>query len=111
MSQPNPWSRAAGPLVLALVVVLALLLGQRAGAQSGGGPKWEYRVFPMNPADYNDTEDYKEILEANGKDALRAEAPFQQHVLEHLGEEGWELVQLERPRPNLVHFVLKRPLR
>jgi hypothetical protein len=65
----------------------------------------------MNPADYNGAADYREILEENGKDALRADAPFQEHVLKHLGEEGWELVQLERPRPNLVHFVLKRPRR
>lgn len=108
MSRPT-WSRAAWPLVLALVAVLALLLGQRAGAQSAGGTKWEYRVFPMNPADYNDAEDYKEILLEAGKDAVRAEAPFQEHVLKHLGEEGWELVQLERPRPNLVHLILKRP--
>ncbi len=68
MSHGTPSARAAWSLVLALLVFIALLVQQRASAQSGR-LKWEYRVFPMNPADYNDTEDYKEILELHSKDA------------------------------------------
>jgi hypothetical protein len=103
-------SRAAWPLVLVLMAFLAVLAVRPVGAQSsGGGPRWEYRVFAMNPGDYGTTEDYKEILAQHGNDATKADAPFQEHVLKYLGEEGWELVALERPRPNLVHFVLKRP--
>lgn len=102
----------AWPLTL-LVAVAALtsaLLARPAGAQ-GASRGWEHRVFRMDPADYADKADYREILRANNNDGLRAEAAFQQHVLSFLGGEGWELVQVERPRPNLVYFYLKRPAR
>lgn len=99
---------------LALVVAAAALassfVARPAGAQSA--PRgWEYRVFRVDPADYSDKADYREILRANNNDGLRAEAPFQEHVLSYLGREGWELVQVERPRPGLVYFYMKRPAR
>jgi hypothetical protein len=73
------------------------------------GARWEYQVFRLDPADYADMDDWKEILAENGNDWLRAEAPFHTHVLQSLGQDGWELVDVERPRANLVHFYLKRP--
>lgn len=97
-------------LVVALAALTSTFLVRPAGAQ--GAPRgWEYRVFRMDPADYADKADYREVLRLNNGDALRAEPDFHQHVLTVLGQEGWELVQMERARPNLVYFYLKRPAR
>ncbi|MCO5171934.1 MAG: hypothetical protein M9894_37010 [Planctomycetes bacterium] len=106
----NARALVAWPLFVALGAVLLLLVGRPAGAQ--GAPRgWEHRVFRMDPADYRDKADYLEIVRANNNDHLRAEPDFYQHVLQVLGRDGWELVQVERPRASLVYFYLKRPVR
>ncbi|MBX3468935.1 MAG: hypothetical protein KF878_18855 [Planctomycetes bacterium] len=106
----TPRALAAWPLLAALAVALLLLPWRPAGAQ--GAPRaWEHRVFRMDPVDYRDKADYLEILRANNNDPQRAEPDFHQHVLHVLGREGWELVQMDRARPNLVYFYLKRPAR
>lgn len=97
-------------LVVAVAAIGLLPFARPAGAQ-GAPREWEYRVFRLDPADYNDKADYREILRANNSDPLRAESDFHQHVLTVLGREGWELVQVERVRANLVFFYLKRPAR
>lgn len=101
----------AWPLTLvAAVAALTLALVRPVGAQAA--PRgWEHRVFRMDPTDYADKADYLEILRANGQNPLRAEPDFHQHVLTTLGRDGWELVQMERARANLVYFYLKRPTR
>ncbi len=98
-------------LVVALAALGLALLVRPAGAQGAPVRRWEYRVFRMDPADYGDKADYREILRANNDDPLRADPDFHQHVLSFLGGEGWELVSIERPRANLVYFYLKRPAR
>lgn len=105
-------SRAAVPLAL----LAGLLLGGallRAEAQPPPPPAtvWEYKVLRVDPADYNGKEDYEQIKAQHGGDATRADAPFQQHVLTWMGKEGWELVAIERLRPNLPQYVFKRPAR
>lgn len=104
-------SRAAVPLAL----LAGLLLGGallRAEAQPPPPQTvWEYRVFRVDPAEYSGKEDYEAIKAQHGGDPARADAPFQQHVLGWLGKEGWELVSVERLRPNLPQYILKRPAR
>lgn len=68
--------------------------------------QWEYRVFQMDPAEYSDKSDYRAILAREG--ARKAESVFSQHVLKHLGKQGWELVSLERLRTNVMYFYMKR---
>ena len=103
-------SRAAWPLAFVLVALLAFAAVGPAGAQGTGG-RWEHRVFRVDPADYEDKADWRTILQQNGNDPFRAESAFHEHILTHLGEERWELVQMERVRPNLVYFYLRRPAR
>ena len=68
-----------------------------------------FLVFRLNPVDYQDKADYQRILEEHDKDGLKADSAFQEYVLNHLGEQGWELVGFER-RPGQVNYYLKRPL-
>lgn len=98
-------------LVVAIAALASTLLVVRPAGAQGAPRGWEYRVFRMDPVDYDDKADYREILRANNNDPLRAEPDFHQHVLVVLGRDGWELVQMERVRPNLVYFYLKRPAR
>ena len=41
----------------------------------------------------------------------RFESVFFQRVLEHLGQEGWELITLERRQQGIVYLYLKRAAR
>jgi hypothetical protein len=112
-TEARSWSRAAWPLALVLLAaaLLSLAASRPAGAQGAGAGRWEYNVFRVDPADYADKADWREILARNNGDGLRAEPDFHQHILRHLGEERWELVQMERVRPSLVYLYLKRPAR
>lgn len=105
------WSRAAWPLAFVLVALIGLAAVRPAGAPGAGAGRWEHRVFRVDPADYDDKADWRAILQQSGNDAFRAESAFHEHILQHLGEERWELVQMERVRPNLVYMYMKRPAR
>jgi hypothetical protein len=92
------------------LVTLGLALGAAwrapvAQAQSQRG--WDYLVFQLDPEDYSDKQDYRALLEREGP--RRVEAAFFEHVLDHLGKEGWELVTHERRGANLVYLYLRRP--
>lgn len=100
--------------ILALVLVTALISSLAAWsvrpvvAQDAGyrGLKWEYRVFSMDPADYSNKSDYKEILAREGM--RKVDAVFREYVLNHLGGEGWELISVEPRAKNLFYFNMKR---
>ena len=73
------------------------------------GQKWEYRVFRMDPAEYNEKSDYKALLQREGM--RKVESVFREYVLNHLGGDGWELISVEQRAKNLVYFYMKRPKR
>ncbi|RMG18774.1 MAG: hypothetical protein D6731_01265 [Planctomycetota bacterium] len=89
--------------------LLAFALGGTppAGAQQRSRPTWEYRVFVLDAEDFRDKADYREILRRHG--SRKAEAAFREHVLNHLGPEGWELVQVEPRSAGLAYLYLRRP--
>lgn len=91
------------------VAVGALGLGIARGQGAPAPAPFEYRLFRMDPQDYAGKADYEEIKRKHGGDGLRTDAEFQEYVLNTLAKEGWELQLLERPRPNLVHYYLRRP--
>ncbi len=97
-------------LAAAALLALGLALGaawRAPTAQAQGRRGWEYRVFRLDPQDYTDKQDYQAILKRDGARAV--EASFYEHVLQHLGQDGWELVTLERKGQSLVYLYLKRP--
>ncbi len=98
-------------LLVALLLGVHLLLGGgRAEAQSRWSPRWEYRVFRLDYLEYKDKADYTQLLRREGPRGV--ESAFHEHVLGHLGKEGWEFVMLlERKDSNQVYFYLKRPAR
>ena len=91
-----------------LAAGLALGLAWRTPASAQAVRGWDYRVFRLDPVDYNDKADYQAILQRDGPRA--AEASFYEHVLDHLGKEGWDLVTVERRGQSLVYLYLRRPL-
>lgn len=101
-----------GGALLGLFLALALnaASAQQQDESAWRGQRWEYRVFRMNAVDYEDKADYQQILKENDKDPTKADAAFQEHVLNWLGEQGWELIGIERRHANQLHYYLKRPL-
>lgn len=96
-------------LIGVALVVLGAALGQPAAAQQARAVQWEYRCFRLDPKDYEDKDDYRQILKKFGRSG--AEAAFYERVLDFLGKEGWELVNVERRTPNVAYLYLKRRLR
>ena len=109
--RPSPL-RAAAPWFAALALAACAWLPgapwRLSPAQAAPPTQqvWEYRVFRMAPADYQNKADYLAIKRKAGKGV---EAAFTEHVLNYLGKEGWELVQAERRNPNLLYLYLRRP--
>jgi hypothetical protein len=91
------------------VAVGALGLGIARGQGTPPPAPFEYRLFRMDPQEYAGKSDYEEIRKKHGGDGLKTDCEFQEYVLNTLAKEGWELQLMERPRPNLVHFYLRRP--
>lgn len=111
-------NRTQRALLLAVGLLAGLLGAQWLGparaqqdAQAWRGARWEYRVFPMRSADYEDKRDYREILAEHKGDGRAADSAFQEHVLNYLGQEGWELVGIERRFADQLHLYMKRPQR
>ena len=100
---------AACTLALALLGAGALLGYRPAAAQQQSAPVWEYQVFRMDPVDYQDKADYKQVLAQHGPRG--ADAAFKEHVLTYLGKEGWELVTIEKRAGSLLYLYLKRRAR
>ena len=72
---------AAGALALALFCAGALWAHRPAVAQQANQDVWEYRVFRMDPVDYQDKQDYKAILDKEGPRAGdAAPADFEMRV-------------------------------
>ena len=100
-------------LLSALLFGLALLafgslVSRPAAAQQAKVVQWEYRCFRLDPKDYEDKEDYKQIFKKFGRRG--AEAAFYERVLDYMGKEGWELVNVERRTPAVAYLYLKRRL-
>jgi len=91
------------------VAVGALGLGIARGQGAPPPATYEYRLFRMDPQEYAGKSDYEEIRRKHGGDGLKTEAEFQEYVLNSLAKEGWELQLMERPRPSLIHYYLRRP--
>lgn len=97
---------------IATAVLLAFLLGGAFAQEKEAPPApYEYRVFLMNFPDYKDKDDWAEFKERNGGNEMKADAEFKGHVLNHLAKEGWELVQVLSPKPEVAQFYLRRPRR
>jgi hypothetical protein len=99
--------KLALPLAL---IALAFSLGGMlppVTAQARSEAPWEYRVFRLDPADYTDKADYKLILQREGPRG--ADSAFREHVLNHLGRDRWELVQVGKQTKALTYLYLKRP--
>ena len=96
---------------LLLIVLVALILSApRPSATAQDAPRkqagWQYRVFRLDPVDYQDKQDYEAILAKEG--ARNVDAAFQEHVLNYLGKDGWDLVQVEQVNKTLRYLYLKR---
>ena len=103
-------ARGGAFVAFALGVALgALGLGIARGQPPPPPATWEYRLFRMDPQEYAGKSDYEEIKRKHGGDGLKTEAEFQEYVLNTLAKAGWELQLMERPRPSLIHFYLRRP--
>ena len=90
-------------------IALALSLGnltRPAAAQAQSRPSWEHRVMRLEPSEYTDKADYKQILQREGP--RKVDAAFREHVLNHMGKDGWQLVQVEQRSKNLTYLYLKR---
>jgi len=103
------WTLGALLAAAALAGFLLLLRPVDPAAAQARATGWEYDVFLIDPADYNDKADYQAILQREGP--RRAESEFLEHVLDHLGRDGWELVALERRAQTTLYLYLKRPAR
>ena len=95
-------------LAAAALFLLGSLVSRPAAAQQAQASKWEYRCFRLDPKDYEDKEDYKQIYKKFGRRG--AEAAFYERVLDFMGKEGWELVSVERRTPAVAYLYLKRRL-
>ncbi|HBP16338.1 MAG TPA: hypothetical protein DEA08_00915 [Planctomycetes bacterium] len=95
-------------LVGAALFALGSVVSQPAAAQQARVTQWEYRCFRLDPKDYEDKEDYKQIYKKVGRRG--AEAAFYERVLDYMGKDGWELVSVERRTPAVVYLYLKRRL-
>ena len=99
-------------LLCAFVLALGAPTPGPVSAQDAKDPKhwtgqtWEYRVFRLDEKDYRDKSDYQAILRSEGRRG--AEAVFYERVLTYLGEEGWDLVSVERRSPDTAYLYLKR---
>ena len=104
-------STALLPALLAGAALFALgsAVSQPAAAQQAKVAQWEYRCFRLDPKEYEDKEDYRQILKKFGRGG--AEAAFYERVLDYLGKEGWELVSVERRTPRIAYLYLKRRVR
>jgi hypothetical protein len=96
------------------------LLGTRAVVAQSDSPRsgWEYKVFLVDGRDFQDKDDWKQILEKAGGNAFKADADFKEYILNHFANDGWELVQVVQPVKDskggsgeIVHFYMKRPRR
>lgn len=95
-------------LLGAALFLLGSLVSQPVAAQQTRPVQWEYRCFRLDPQDYEDKEDYKQIYKKFGRRG--AEATFYERVLDYMGKEGWELVSVERRTPAIAYLYLKRRL-
>jgi hypothetical protein len=100
-------------LVLGLALGGALVAAHRGFAQDPPAPKarlgpYEYKVVSMLYSDYQEKADWKEILEKHERNALRADAAFKEYVINHHAKEGYELVQVLTPKPELTVLYLRR---
>ena len=103
-------NKLVAPALLLFVLLLGALAVQTQPVAAQAGPTWQYRVFRLDPSEYESKLDYKQLLEREGP--RKVEGVFFERVLDHLGGEGWELVQVERRgRANLTYLYLKRPAR
>ena len=98
--------KLALPLAALAIALSVYGLTDPAQAQQSRAA-WEYRVFRLDPTDYRDKADYRLILSKQGPRGV--DSAFKEHVLNHLGRDGWELVQVEQRSKNLVYFYVKRP--
>ena len=94
-------------LPLAALAIALSVYGLTAGpAQAQARGTWEYRVFSLDPTEYQDKADYKSILDKEGP--RKSDSAFKEHVLNYLGKQGWELVDMEIRQQNLIYYYLKR---
>ena len=112
--------RAVSPLWTVLVALACGLGGALAGGRARADDKpaakasaWENRVYVLSANDFRAKDDWKACVERNGGDELKADAEFKGMVLDYLGRDGWELVQVVVPFPNakneIVQYYLRRP--
>ena len=68
-------------LVGAALFALGSVVSQPAAAQQARVTQWEYRCFRLDPKDYEDKEDYKQIYKKVGRRGAEVRA---QRVITHL---------------------------
>ena len=90
----------------AIALALSLSVLWRPAAAQPPNPGWEYRVFRLDPVEYSNKADYRQLLDREG--ARNVDSAFKEHVLNHLGKAGWEFVDMELRPQNLTYFYLKR---
>ncbi len=103
------------PSVLVLAA-LAGAAGSRAFAQSDAahGAPWEYKVFLVDAREFRDKDDWKDVLAKADGNEFHADPDFKAYILNQLGRDGWELVQVTQPvkdKNEIVHLYLRRPKR
>jgi hypothetical protein len=92
----------------AIALTLSFTQPQAQAQEKKSAAKWDYRVFRLDPRDYQDKMDWKQAQRMGGRDG--AEAVFYEHVLDSLAADGWEFVQSEQRTPKVTYFYLRKPL-
>jgi hypothetical protein len=69
---------------------------------------WEYKVVALEFREYRETDEWKEQLAKHDKNELKADAAFKEYALNYWAKEGWELVQVLLPKPEMTVCYLRR---
>lgn len=97
-----------GAALIGALIALGLSAAPPQAQAQESRAVWDYRVFRLDPRDYQDKLDWKAAQRQAGRDG--AEALFYEHVLDALAKEGWELVQSEQRTPTVTYFYLRKRL-